>query len=45
MESLAPDLSQMQRTPLHEAHVDALRAAGEMVAFEQGSIKIGRAHV
>ncbi|MEO1543070.1 MAG: FAD-dependent oxidoreductase [Pseudomonadota bacterium] len=40
MDSLAPDLRQMQRTPLHDAHVDAMReigreelyAAGDMVA-------------
>ncbi|MEM8537213.1 MAG: FAD-dependent oxidoreductase [Pseudomonadota bacterium] len=38
MESLAPDLNQMQRTPLHEAHVDALRASGEIVHFAQGDI-------
>ncbi|MEL7258335.1 MAG: FAD-dependent oxidoreductase [Pseudomonadota bacterium] len=38
MERLAPDLAQMQRTPLHEAHVDALCEAGQIVEFEEGAI-------
>ncbi|MEM9846198.1 MAG: FAD-dependent oxidoreductase, partial [Pseudomonadota bacterium] len=38
MESLAADLSQMQRTPLHAEHVEALRAAGEIVTYDPGEI-------
>ncbi|WP_421790675.1 FAD-dependent oxidoreductase [Hyphobacterium sp.] len=30
MESLAPDLRQMQRTPLHDRHVELIREAGEV---------------
>lgn len=38
MESLAADLNQMQRTPLHDDHVAALRAAGEIVTYASGEI-------
>ena len=38
MESLAADLRQMQRTPLHEAHVEVLRANGSEQVFEAGDI-------
>lgn len=38
MESLAPDLRQMQRTPLHDTHVAALREAGRDVTFHAGEI-------
>lgn len=38
MESLAADLSQMQRTPLHPEHIEALRAAGQIVTYEPGEI-------
>ena len=36
MESLAVDLRTMARTPLHDAHVEALRRAGEQRRFEAG---------
>ena len=38
MESIGLDLRQMQRTPLHPAHVEALRIAGREVAFVGGEI-------
>ncbi|MEO1207533.1 MAG: FAD-dependent oxidoreductase [Pseudomonadota bacterium] len=38
MDSLAPDLRQMQRTPLHDAHVDAMREVGEEVMFATGDM-------
>ena len=38
MESLAPDLSQMQRTPLHETHVAALHDVGTVRTFAAGDI-------
>ncbi|MBM7066563.1 FAD-dependent oxidoreductase [Actibacterium sp. 188UL27-1] len=38
MESIAGDLRQMQRTPLFDSHVDALRRIGEEVAFEAGHV-------
>lgn len=36
MESLAGDLRQMQRTPLHEEHVAALRRRGEIKRYPAG---------
>jgi thioredoxin reductase (NADPH) len=36
MESLAGDLEQMTRTSLSEAHLDAMREAGEIVEFKAG---------
>ncbi|MEM9432471.1 MAG: FAD-dependent oxidoreductase [Pseudomonadota bacterium] len=38
MESLAANLSEMTRTPLAQAHVDALRKAGREQRFEQGEM-------
>lgn len=38
MESLAGDLRQMQRTPLHDSHVEALRQAGEVRTYAAGEI-------
>ncbi len=38
MERLAPDLAQMQRTPLHDSHVEALHAVGEVITFKKGEI-------
>ncbi|RVT85892.1 cyclic nucleotide-binding domain-containing protein [Rhodobacteraceae bacterium CCMM004] len=38
MESLAADLRQMQRTPLADTHVRALRRAGETVRFAAGEM-------
>lgn len=38
MERLAPDLNQMQRTPLYEDHVASLRTAGEVVDYPAGSL-------
>ncbi len=40
MESLAADLRQMKRTPLHAEHVDAIRAAGTEVLFEKGDMVV-----
>ncbi|MEM1023099.1 MAG: FAD-dependent oxidoreductase [Myxococcota bacterium] len=40
MESLAPDLSQMRRTPLHDSHVEALRTVGREIVFEEGEVVI-----
>ena len=37
MESIGADLAQMQRTPLAASHVDALRAAGEVVEYPAGA--------
>jgi len=38
MEYLAGDLRQMARTPLHESHVEALRACGEEVRVAAGQL-------
>ncbi|MEO0579964.1 MAG: cyclic nucleotide-binding domain-containing protein, partial [Pseudomonadota bacterium] len=38
MESIAADLRQMQRTPLHDAHVEEIRAAGKEVRYEAGDM-------
>ncbi len=38
MESLAADLSQMRRTPLHASHVEAICAAGSEVEFAEGEL-------
>jgi thioredoxin reductase (NADPH) len=37
METIGADLRQMQRTPLAEAHVDALRAAGKIATYPAGT--------
>src|SRR5216683_3254173 len=37
METIGRDLRQMQRTPLAAAHVEALRAAGEIVTYPAGT--------
>jgi thioredoxin reductase (NADPH) len=37
METIGADLRQMQRTPLAASHVDALRAAGEIVTYPAGT--------
>jgi thioredoxin reductase (NADPH) len=37
METIGNDLRQMQRTPLAPAHVEALRAAGKVVAYPAGT--------
>ena len=39
MESLAADLNQMTRTPLHDSHVEALRANGEERAYAEGEYR------
>ena len=41
MESMAIDLETTARTPLHAAHVDALREVSEVVHFEAGEL-VGR---
>ncbi|MEO1244232.1 MAG: FAD-dependent oxidoreductase [Pseudomonadota bacterium] len=43
METLAADLRQMRRTPLHDSHVAAIREAGEIVEFAAGDMvaKVG----
>lgn len=38
METIGPDLREMRRIPLAPAHVDALRAAGKVVEYPQGTI-------
>lgn len=38
MESIAGDLRQMQRTPLHDEHVEQLREHGELRHFKQGEM-------
>jgi len=38
LESLAADLSQMRRTPLHASHVEAICAAGSEVEFAEGEL-------
>ena len=38
MESIAADLRAMQRTPLADAHVAALRAAGRIVTYPAGTL-------
>ena len=38
METLAADLREMQRTPLHASHVEALRRAGHPQVFEAGEM-------
>jgi len=37
METIGRDLREMQRTPLAAAHVEALRAAGEVVTYPEGT--------
>jgi thioredoxin reductase (NADPH) len=37
VETIGADLRQMQRTPLAASHVDALRAAGEIVTYPAGT--------
>lgn len=37
METIGADLRQMTRTPLHASHVEALRAAGKVVLYPQGT--------
>ncbi|MEM9839456.1 MAG: FAD-dependent oxidoreductase [Pseudomonadota bacterium] len=44
MESLAQDLSQMQRTPLADEHVDMIRAAGVEQTFPGGSLVVTAGH-
>ena len=38
MESLAADLSQMRRTPLHDSHVEAIRDVGAERVFKKGQM-------
>jgi thioredoxin reductase (NADPH) len=38
METIAYDLRQMQRTPLHAEHIEAMRAIGRIKHFSKGSI-------
>ncbi len=38
MDTMAADLRQMQRTPLHKAHVEALREEGRQIHFSKGDI-------
>ncbi|QUJ76833.1 FAD-dependent oxidoreductase [Sulfitobacter albidus] len=38
MDSLAPDLRQMIRTPLHDAHVEELHRIGEIVSYAKGDM-------
>lgn len=38
MESFAANLREMTRTPLHESHVEELKAIGDLVRFDQGEI-------
>ncbi len=38
MESLAADLRQMRRTPLHDKHVELIREAGSEIRFEKGDM-------
>ncbi|MEL6746743.1 MAG: FAD-dependent oxidoreductase [Pseudomonadota bacterium] len=38
MDQLAPDLRQMQRTPLHDDHVALLKANGRVVEFAEGEV-------
>lgn len=38
MESLAADLREMRRTPLHDSHVEAIRRAGVETAFKKGEM-------
>ncbi|MBJ3762646.1 FAD-dependent oxidoreductase [Maribius pontilimi] len=40
MESLARDLAEMQRIPLHDSHVEALRRAGRVVRFAPGDLVV-----
>ncbi len=40
MESLAADLRQMQRTPLHESHVEAMRAVGTECRYAKGDMVV-----
>ncbi|NVE95553.1 FAD-dependent oxidoreductase [Altererythrobacter sp. JGD-16] len=40
MESLANDLRQMQRTPLHESHVDAIREIAETRTYAEGEFVV-----
>ena len=38
METIGQDLREMIRTPLTSAHVEALRAAGQVVTYPKGTI-------
>ncbi len=38
MESIAGNLNEMRRTPLHESHVTALRNAGTEIVFKKGQM-------
>lgn len=38
MESIGADLREMQRTPLHDSHVEALRAAGTIKTYPAGTM-------
>lgn len=40
METIGRDLEEMQRTPLTAAHVEAMRAVGEVVSFEAGAFLV-----
>ena len=40
MESLASDLRQMQRTPLHDSHVEAIREIAETRNYAAGELVI-----
>src|SRR5580704_5969510 len=40
METIGGDLSQMQRTPLAAAHVEALRAAGKVASYAAGTFLV-----
>ncbi|MEO1582091.1 MAG: FAD-dependent oxidoreductase [Pseudomonadota bacterium] len=40
METIARDLREMRRTPLHESHVAALREISEEVTYEKGEIVV-----
>ncbi|WP_134681859.1 FAD-dependent oxidoreductase [Paracoccus ravus] len=44
MEAIGHDLRQMQRTPLHAEHVEALRRIGREVVFAQGEIVAETSH-
>ena len=38
METLAEDLATMVRTPLHDSHVEQMRAIGEVIDLSAGEI-------
>jgi thioredoxin reductase (NADPH) len=40
LEKIGRDLEEMQRTPLTAAHVEAMRAVGEVVAYEAGAFLV-----